>query len=1669
VEPVRNETGRQKVENSTVHGSVTQIGNVAGNATIYGSPPARSAYLEHQVLRIAPPKLFARDDELEELARFCSGADGATYRWWLADAWAGKSALMSWFVLHPPPGVEIVSFFVTARFASQNDRAAFLDVVIEQLADRLGQPAVLAPATREFHLRRMLAEATRAARARGNRLVLVVDGLDEDRGVTIGPDAYSIAALLPADPEPGMSVIVSGRPRPPIPTDVPDGHPLRDPGIVRGLDPSEYAKTVRIDAERELRRLLRGTPIERDLLGFVVAAGGGLSGSDLATLTGTSVQDVEDHLNAVTGRTFATRTEVWRAGSGERIYVLGHEDLQELAAAHLAGPAMETYVGRLIGWAREHADAGWPMGTPEYLLRGYSRLLRKRRDAARLVPLATDRLRHDRMLDISGGDSAAIEEIAAAQEMILEGEPDTTALARLAVHRQYLNDRNMNIPTRLPVVWGALGYGARAEALALSIGDPTRRAAALSYLAACDETAAQMSDVSAETLAALRAALGRIGDDEERVRALGTAARAFSGTGRGELARSFAEQAGALARSMPDADEAVADAAEIAAELGLLNSALDLVSGIAEEDRFRALTRLVEPFAQARRKTPLRALLRLIRSALPGAGWAGTMILLETLLDAGLSRCAAFFSYDLLGALTDWPSFDGARDQVMADLVKVLGSAGEADRARGLLDGIVGVHRRARAEADLAIACAEAGRESDAAQIATLISDPQRRCECLARIIEVVGGRGSTAVDSLVAFETTLGDVDRAYVRTALLARVSGGLGRAGDLSNARRLRALARRELAAVQDPDEAAFAFCSLVRISVFLESEPVLRDLIAEGERHAAAITDRSAAARAFDALANVAITAGAFEDAMRMVDRVTDVAQSAATRTRLVRQMARHGRQDSASRHADAAPSEELGDALRHAICRGLATAGQLEAAADMAGRIRDLSLRTGVMTDLAWIATRAHENGIAVRLAARVETTARLLIDPARRLATITHLAESLATRGDFGRAVELAERLPLLHRDKLFAFLVRSKIISGDLVSAGKLVERIVDRVRRTGAELDVIHAAVLAGRTEVARCVATAGGLVNETAGHFLMFLVAMGEAGCRTEVEAVLTRLGGRFEQPQRLGDPVEQTELWRTFLLASAESPNAGYRATLVAVGGVQVASWSNPVHRADVRTALIAAGSGTSAEVSAELVRATLKDIALVGGADDRSRLLLALGKVLAATGDTTGAGTALRDARVAAGDLDDRAVRDDRLVAIVQVYAGMGELAHGAAAADLIGSALPGDLALGIVATAAARAGHIEYAEAVVGKIADPYRRVRALCDGVRESRLLRGVSPDRLTSVAISGLEDVTGAGRCVELLCMLAREVLLSGDEVRCAELLWRAVDLVRGVDLPSASAELIVGILHSAADLIDDLDELSEALYEAVDEVLMADDEDLDRDELRARLSAAWSGHGRHERALADLRFSEPNDAKDAVLAELVDTGISAGDHRLAHRALAEIHDAELKFSKAVKVLDAAVASGDPDETVERLHEIACEAASRQYDEELWPSAWVGLLRAIGTCGRHRDTIVGAVLTAVRREPDHADSTKIVAELLTALAPWDLPRAVGVLESVDPGEPLLWTALAAGLRPVDTVEVRRALGHAMCVADWPDLIATMARVQPRSVTVIAEEFEALVAAGQG
>jgi hypothetical protein len=442
-------------------------------------PVVRSVYLR-QVERIAPAELLGRTRELDELAEFCTAPDGGPYLWLRAPAWAGKSALLSWFVMHPPPEVRVVSFFITARLASQDDRVAFADAVLEQALALLGQsiPPLLTESTRDGHVLAKLDEAAATCLEHGERLVLVVDGLDEDRGT----DGHSVAALLPARPAAGMRIIVASRPNPPLPPDVGEDHPLRDRATVLRLSQSPYAAQTRTDTQREVKRLLFDQSGDGELLGLVAAAGGGLTARDLAELTSRQAWQVEDRLRATAGRTFVTRAGTWQ---DQETYVLGHEELQNEAVLLIGAGALDGYRQRLHDWADVYAGRGWPDGTPDYLLQGYFHLVRAAGPLARMVRLATDHARQARMLARSGAESAAAAELTMTQEAILAQEPpDLAAMATAAVHRDVMIRRNRNISADLPVLWARIGAYTRAEALAQSISDPEQRAAALQSIAA---------------------------------------------------------------------------------------------------------------------------------------------------------------------------------------------------------------------------------------------------------------------------------------------------------------------------------------------------------------------------------------------------------------------------------------------------------------------------------------------------------------------------------------------------------------------------------------------------------------------------------------------------------------------------------------------------------------------------------------------------------------------------------------------------------------------------------------------------------------------------------------------------------------------------------------------------------------------------------------------------------------------------------------------------------------------------------------------------------------------------------------------------------------------------------------------------------------------------------
>ena len=1122
---------------------------------LLAGPLIRSGYLE-QVRRIAPPQLYDRNDELAELAAFCTEPGQGPYVWWRAPAWAGKSALMSWFVLHPPPGVQVVSFFVTARYKGQDNRAAFIDAVMEQLADLLGEPipAYLTETNREFHLLRMLSLAAE----KFQRLVLVVDGLDEDRGVTIGPDAYSIAALLPARPPAGLRVIVASRPGPPVPEDVPDDHPLRDPGIVRVLAASRSAQVVRTDMQRELKRLLVGSQAERDLLGMVATAGGGLSAGDLAELTSLPLYEIEESLHAVAGRTFAAHASRWQPRTAPPVYVLGHEELQAAAAASLGPVRLKDYRDRLHAWAEDYRRRGWPIGTPEYLLRGYFRMLLSGADIPRLLDYATDQLRHDRMLDITGGDTAALTEITDLQDLLLhQEEPDLTALARLNVHRTLIAERNAHVPVTLPGVWTAIGYPERAEALAWAIPGTDRQARALGNLA---QAVADAGDVDrARELAGRAIAAARtIPDPDRRAGVLTDLARLVAGTGDVGRATELADRAETAARAITNRGrqaQALAALAQAVAYAGDLDRAEAVAQAIRDPGRragvLTDLARLVAGTGDVGRATELADRAETAARAITNRGRQAQAL-------AALAQAAAYAGDpDRAEAAARAITNRGRQAQALAALAQAAAYAGDPDRAEAAARAITNRGRRAQALAALAQAAAYAGdldraRElaSQAETAALAITNRGRQAQVLADLAQVAAGAGDVdrARELAERAETTARAASDPGWQAQALAILVRAVAAAGDVDLARELAQRAEAAARAISDPARQAQALAILVRAVVGAGDVDLGRELAERAEAAAGAISDPARQAQALTILVRAAADAGDLDRARELADRaetiagaISDPARQAQVLADLARLVAGAGDVDLARELAERAEAAAgaISDPARQAqaltiLVRAAADAGDLDRAETIALAISHAGWQAQVLADLARLVVGAGDVDRARELAERAEATALAISDPGWQAQALVFLVRAVAGAGDVDRARELAERAEATAlaisdpgwQAQVLTDLARLVVGVGDVDWARELAERaeaaagaISDPARQAQALTILVRAAADARDLDWAR----------ELANRAEATAQAISDPGCRAQVLTDLARAAaeaGDLDRSRELAERAEAT---------------------------------------------------------------------------------------------------------------------------------------------------------------------------------------------------------------------------------------------------------------------------------------------------------------------------------------------------------------------------------------------------------------------------------------------------------------------------------------------------------------------------------------------------------------
>ncbi|MCX5199271.1 hypothetical protein OOK31_36230 [Streptomyces sp. NBC_00249] len=698
----------------------------AGSEDLYGVFRNHHAWIEQCVL---PDRLFDREAELRELEGFCTAPDDAAprYAWWQAGPWAGKSALMAELVLrHRPPGVDFVSCFIGDHLGN-NDRDSFLQTVNPQLAVLAGQDPAASRHGGGQEFPGLFTAAAEVCRSRGRRLVLVVDGLDEDRGS--GPDGLSIAALLPRVPPVGMRVIVAGRPNPPVPDGVHPEHPLRRAGIVRPLASSPFASDISARARQELHKLLGGAPLGRDVLGLVTVSEGGLTADDLAELVDAPPYEVDVLLRGVTGRSFlpgdgdGVRPPT-PAHDGRQTQVLGHTELHREALTKLGRAAVIRYQAQLHGWADAYRAKGWPPDTPSYLLYDYPRMLRRADGSTgRLAELVLDPRRQQALLGRASVDTAVSEVELASRLVERDAADDLATRAALAVSREVLTHSARGLPSDIPVAFATLGQWQRAKDLALTSPYPDGKAVHLARVARAlagvdDERAVETAreaarwadrvrqesaptngdEHEAEVAAAEAAvALIAVGQEREGRDLLGTL-RPYSVLGDSAFpCTTMAEAAGAARRRHPELAEELLDQAEVLAEEVLAGQHAESAAAVAAwsaialaagpPDSVRAARMYARISDYARTAPPgLRSVTAVANAALALAGVrpdeaaelarqaAGT-------LEAGLSSLHTEFRADRTYLHTD-------PDLMLTAVAYARVATGAVDDARRLVEGV---------------------------------------------------------------------------------------------------------------------------------------------------------------------------------------------------------------------------------------------------------------------------------------------------------------------------------------------------------------------------------------------------------------------------------------------------------------------------------------------------------------------------------------------------------------------------------------------------------------------------------------------------------------------------------------------------------------------------------------------------------------------------------------------------------------------------------------------------------------------------------------------------------------------------------------------------------------------------------------------------------------------
>jgi hypothetical protein len=892
---------------------------------------------------LAPTVLVARDSQLERLDRFAHSTEqDGRWRWITAAAFAGKTALLAYFALHPPDGVEVAVCFLR-RTKGLNGPDYVLPTLTQQLAaiaagpdpeSTVGWLPDSVGSVPAFH--DMLGKAAAACRQQDRRLLVLIDGLDEYHTAFAGLD---VGAWMPdADTLPEATcLLVSSRHG--VPVDLRHDHPLRT--YTDALEASETGADIATEALESIEQIVKDDRSTLKILGCLAAAETGLSPAEVAALVhrqrGTEASDVDEVAHQLENG-FGNALVHASDADGD-VYSFAHEALLTAARGLVSRDTLTRYARALDEWADDYAERGWPPSTPRFLLLAYTDLLVRRLGEAaddterhaiadRLWRTTSGAGRYDRLASNTGNPALAEREVATVHEVLVQARSDIGIdgdellyrLAVLALHRRPLEGSRAEVAASVAVAWAACGDLERAITLAARIEQPNEREGAARRIAAALADAdrpteaidamqricgagARGRELSGDVVEAfaragdLDGARGLAGDIEntvERLFTLAWLASAYASAGRREEAVEIASK-GAVAALGVGAEDIKVD---------LIGRLACAVARVAPEGARELILQLRQPH----QRVPALALLaaELIRD---GGSQRGSEVIFECL------------------AVAHSIGEDDARARTLAKVARIVDrSAGCADaetaarKAVAVAEKIADASQRGQTLASTVLDLVEAGYvelvcevASSTLEAARRIGDSSARSFAFTRMARVLGkignpeGAAEACAEAIAAAEDVRDAAERGEHLFEIVRDLAGedGVDGASLLEAARSI----RRAALTITDPDK---------RTRLLSRAHSALRRAGAP-EEAAGALDEAFAAAQEARRLLG-GQPSGAYFYLAGAISALDPPADALAA--------------------ADRAPEAALRDMAMEGIVQGMARAGAVSDALAAAGRIAD---------------------------------------------------------------------------------------------------------------------------------------------------------------------------------------------------------------------------------------------------------------------------------------------------------------------------------------------------------------------------------------------------------------------------------------------------------------------------------------------------------------------------------------------------------------------------------------------------------------------------------------------------------------------------------------------------------------------------------------------------------